>query len=304
LLAELDKNGSRDVDQRELAGIVEARPDIVLNVGLPPLSSRGESPTLELVKLSDDLAAAARADASPGRVTITLDGYHLDLFVINGAAPDRTEVATALFARLDADKNESLEKGELDELLKASGLAIEAVDRDKDGKVVLDEIKKATESTPVYRDAQVRVRAGEAGDPLFGWLDADNDGRLTRRELELADKRLAELDADGDGYTSAAEIPGRLACAIGRPTAAQEVATPTARATARRAGSSDAPKWMTAMDTNADGEISHREFLGTGEQFVKLDANQDGFIDAAEAARAGSAADAVSNSEQATNPSQ
>jgi hypothetical protein len=40
------------------------------------------------------------------------------------------------------------------------------------------------------------------------------------------------------------------------------------------------------MDRNGDGEVSPREFLGTPEDFRKIDTNGDGLIDAEEAERA------------------
>jgi hypothetical protein len=40
------------------------------------------------------------------------------------------------------------------------------------------------------------------------------------------------------------------------------------------------------MDRNGDGEVSPEEFLGSREQFDKLDLNHDGLIDTAEAAAA------------------
>ncbi len=46
----------------------------------------------------------------------------------------------------------------------------------------------------------------------------------------------------------------------------------------------DAPAWPVHADFNADGEISRREFLGSPEQFTRFDANQDGYLAAAEAA--------------------
>jgi Ca2+-binding EF-hand superfamily protein len=283
LLTELDANGSRDVDQRELSGLVEARPDLVLKIGFPPLGSRSEA-TVQLEKMSDDLARVARADSAPGRVTLNLSDYHLELFVV-GSAPDRTELATAVLTGLDTDENQSLDADEAAGLV-AAGWTFETIDQNQDGKLSLDEIKKSAEALTIYRDAQVQIRAGEAADPLFGWLDADNDGRLTRRELDRADARLAELDADGDDYTAAEELPGRLSCAIVLGTAMPDAAQPTAAA-ARDAAGGDAPRWMKAMDVNSDGEISRREFLGTSEQFTRLDANADTFIDAAEAKAAG-----------------
>jgi hypothetical protein len=39
------------------------------------------------------------------------------------------------------------------------------------------------------------------------------------------------------------------------------------------------------MDTNQDGEISHREFLGSPDRFSELDEDENGFIGAAEASR-------------------
>ena len=49
-----------------------------------------------------------------------------------------------------------------------------------------------------------------------------------------------------------------------------------------RAPAKDVPRWFTLMDTSGDGVISRREFLGEQEQFEKLDANKDGFLEAAE----------------------
>jgi hypothetical protein len=40
------------------------------------------------------------------------------------------------------------------------------------------------------------------------------------------------------------------------------------------------------MDRNGDGELSPREFLGTSEEFRRLDTDGDGLISLAEALRA------------------
>ena len=38
------------------------------------------------------------------------------------------------------------------------------------------------------------------------------------------------------------------------------------------------PAWFTKMDRNGDGDVSRGEFLGSKDDFDKLDANKDGLI--------------------------
>jgi Ca2+-binding EF-hand superfamily protein len=137
-----------------------------------------------------------------------------------------------------------------------------------------------------YREVQVQARIGAAADPLFGWLDVDGDGLLTTRELTGSTARLNELDRDGDGTAEVGDLPQRFHVTLARrpPTAAARRPQPGMMATPRLGP--PGVVWAVAMDSNADGLISRREFLGSAEQFAKLDANQDGFVDRDEAARA------------------
>ena len=43
------------------------------------------------------------------------------------------------------------------------------------------------------------------------------------------------------------------------------------------------PLWFQKMDINHDGDLSRREFLGTDEDFKRIDRDGDGLISAAEA---------------------
>jgi hypothetical protein len=43
------------------------------------------------------------------------------------------------------------------------------------------------------------------------------------------------------------------------------------------------PVWFRKMDRNHDGDVSHREFLGTEEEFRKIDRDGDGLISLEEA---------------------
>jgi len=43
------------------------------------------------------------------------------------------------------------------------------------------------------------------------------------------------------------------------------------------------PAWFRKMDRNRDGDVSRREFLGTREQFDRLDLDHDGLLSPKEA---------------------
>src|SRR5262249_5421052 len=45
------------------------------------------------------------------------------------------------------------------------------------------------------------------------------------------------------------------------------------------------PLWFRKMDKNGDGDVSFTEFLGTREEFNRIDTDGDGLIDADEAER-------------------
>jgi Ca2+-binding EF-hand superfamily protein len=165
--------------------------------------------------------------------------------------------------------------------------ALEWGDRDEDGRLSRKELEDFLDLLGEAEKARLSMTFTSTGRGLFQLLDANGDGRLTPRELLTAWARLAPCDRDGDGRVSRREIPRQfhLVVSTGAPNlasgqpggAAPRAATPTA---------ARGPVWFRKMDRNGDGDLTPREFLGTAEQFRRLDADGDGLISADEADRA------------------
>jgi Ca2+-binding EF-hand superfamily protein len=167
------------------------------------------------------------------------------------------------------------------------GFALEWGDRDEDGRLSRKELEAFLDLLGEAKKARLSMTFSSTGRGLFQLLDADGDGRLTPRELRTVWTRLAPCDRDGDGQVSRREIPRQfhLVVSTGGPNfangqpggASPQPAMPTA---------TRGPLWFRKMDRNGDGDLTPREFLGTAEQFRRLDADGDGLISADEAERA------------------
>ncbi len=99
---------------------------------------------------------------------------------------------------------------------------------------------------------------------------------------------LSAMDRNNDGFITPEEFGHQYVVSVGQGQAAffgggnGGVQPGGIKKTGKAAG----PKWFQKMDTNGDGDISPREFLGPPELFRKMDLNGDGLIDAEEAWKA------------------
>jgi hypothetical protein len=154
-------------------------------------------------------------------------------------------------------------------------------DRDGDGRLSLQEFTAYLEAQETMLAASTLLTITDRGRRLFEMLDADHDRRLGPREVRAAWERLAPWDGDGDGCLTARELPHQFQLAVSqgpfRIPGAAALPPPD-----RRRG----PLWFRKMDRNGDGDVSFGEFLGTAEDFRRIDADGDGLIDPDEAERA------------------
>jgi len=281
----LDENADGVVDAREIAALGQSTPALQLQARFA-LRQPGQA-AIELQSLHESLKAAGasyRADrAARGLLQLGQGGVELSAV---DAAPSTDVAVGQQFALFDSDRSGQVEAAEQQTFLALAGASLAECDRDGDGKLSLEECRpKLIELLP-YPAMQVQLTIGRAEDGLFTWLDVQRDQRLTARELAAVGARLAELDRDGNGEIWPDEVPSRLSCVVSRGATNRQVSREMAPP--QVAPASNAPAWMTAMDRNRDGELSHREFLGTAAQFKLIDADGDGFISIVEANAAAS----------------
>jgi Ca2+-binding EF-hand superfamily protein len=296
---ELDTNKDGQLDAIELMKLLRRPPDIEAVVRLGKLEPR-ESPTDSVAPGGKPRALASLVrPGTSGTLLINMGDSQIDLRrtdAVTGATDDQLKAQSdALRARYVARLKEADKEGrgyvELLDVKKPQFMELQTLftnaDRNGDGKLTEAEVNAWFDLQAKALGSYVSLSVTENGRGLFDILDANRDGSLGLRELRTAWDRLKEYDRDGDGKIAATEIPRQYQLTLGLGQAAAFVrqlgvpgmgSQPTA-VTAR------GPVWFRKMDRNGDGDVSLREFLGTREEFEKIDTDHDGLISVEEAER-------------------
>jgi Ca2+-binding EF-hand superfamily protein len=254
--------------------------------------------------------ASAQQQGRPGeglRALIQLDANG-DQAISRGEVPEAVRASfDVLLKHGDTDENGQLALEEiraLGERMRDTGMGgaadpanmmrrFKAADQDGDGRLSRSEFPGMPE--------------------FFNRLDADKDGQLTVEEARsingaqlprpsgptemLKGRQLAKMDLNGDGLIQREEFrgpaplfdrldvdrDGQISKKEGNSAAeGTSVVEPPASPGPKVAG----PRRLAAMDTDGDGIIKRAEFKGPPQLFNRLDANQDGLLEAQELERA------------------
>jgi hypothetical protein len=290
--AALDVNGDALLDVAELAGFVTLEPSVELVFQFGRLSSEIDLAAAQLARPGDTPTDNTDESESKPHVRTRSDGsYKLDLpdaqvdIRRDNRHPTKNRPQEFSFRSFDGDGNRYLDAKEAERVIGRAPLSL--VDADGDQMVTEKEFDAFLTHEGDAAGARLVLALTGEGQNLFDQIDANFDGGLTPRELRTAAEQLSDRDQNGDGYLDGDELPQQVGLVLARgrlrlPTAADSAAMRRPRA-AVRVDEEVGPTWFRKMDRNRDGDLSSREFLGPAELFDRLDANDDGLIDADEA---------------------
>jgi hypothetical protein len=151
-------------------------------------------------------------------------------------------------------------------------------DRNGDDRLSMDELTLYTDLAAAAMQSQVWVGLRDRGFNLLPFLDADADARLSYVELSrahlLGDKETNKLPRQYEVSFSSAPVRSWGGMMMpGSRNRLKEVP---------RTGPTG-PQWFEALDRNADGVVTPREFLGPPSVFKSVDSNDDGIVSVDEA---------------------
>lgn len=189
----------------------------------------------------------------------------------------RQEVMQAYNAAAERSDRSVPTAGDLPDILKK---IVALADANMDGGVDRAEIERCLKgylATSLAAEAtRLRVTVCEQRRGLDALIDRNLDGRLSARELSHLPEQLSDLAATPE-FIKRYEVPTTTSIVLRRGPFGQPWTSELQAA---------GPPWFSRADRNQDGDLGEDEFFGDPDEFQRLDANGDGWIDLLEAIRA------------------
>jgi Ca2+-binding EF-hand superfamily protein len=281
----LDRNKDGFLDSTELMRFLALPADVELTLRIG--NNTADKALAEVVAPGGKATRMAKDVTTSvlGSAKFTNRGTEIDLRGVEGSRADRLAVRQALldtFHALDTERAGFVTKKQAEDPQQSLlGPIFALADRNGDGRLTERELREYLDLQAKAANAFIRISVADNGNGLFGLLDSNHDGHLGIRELRTAWDRLKKYDQDFDKCISRKELPHQFRVLVSR-------GEPIVNGPLLGASSAPAagPLWFRLMDRNGDGDVSAREFLGTTEEFKRLDLDGDGLISIEEAIKA------------------
>ena len=290
-LARFDGDGNGRLNDDELSELLRAPPGLPVAVNI----SRNRVTVPDWDGFGPLVAERPRSDRR--RVNCLMAGMAVELRAINdvkGRMSDREAMMSLYlqrFIQFDQDSNKYLDAAEFASL-GLQNVQFASADADADGMLTRQELKALLEVTGRLSQALIVLTVSDERTTLFDLLDEDEDNRLDPREFLEGYGRVRRYDLDRDRRLAAAELESsfQFTVALAKPEILREpFAQPAMAAAARQPriqAQTSGPTWFRKMDRNLDGDLTWREFLGTREDFERIDTDRNSLIDLDEAVAA------------------
>lgn len=279
--AVLDTSGDGLVSAQELSRLRFASPDLELAVDFATETGaslqRIRSQETLIVKQERDNVLAMQA----GDLSIRVGYRNRDPMA------EAEENARNAFNAIDVDANGYLDRKEIIEHPRFERYLFDAMDSDADERVFANEMLAYVRSYTEPASTSCQLTLLNMGSGYFQMLDRNSDGRISIRELRASEEYLLAATNDADTINpSRTNKNFRMEIQRGGVSLFGRVDRPEAESPSALLMPPTGPIWFQRMDRNADGDLTWDEFLGPREVYHQLDADQDGLVDQAEAARA------------------
>ena len=281
-IASYDGNQDGQISVAEMANYLTDCPrHFELQVDLP--LKRFRRPKLKVIRDTIQLSNRRSSRRPTSRIQMQVGNTEFQLRGVSTRSKSRDNDRFYLqrFLVADEDKNGYVDASEFPQI--QLDATFDQLDRDRNEQINRNELQGYLNRDAFASHGQVVLSVAADTLTLFTVLDTNTDQRLAPRELRRISSQLRTIDSNRDGSIATSEIAHRyrLTFSLGRPRVFRQMQStnPTSNVPVPQPTQiDDAPAWFTKMDRNQDGDLSWREFLGPRREFTKMDLDQNELI--------------------------